>query len=261
MSDSDHTCPENSRPIPNLPGYRICDGGTIWSRLKCGRGSGKGYTDWHIVKSRKSGTSGHMLVDLTCNGKRSTFCVHRLVLEAFVGPCPPGLECCHGDGNPANNFVSNLRWDTRKNNHADKKKHGTDLTGERHPGAKLRATDIPEIFSLATEGKTLAQIAIAYGIGPKNVHSILTRKTWSHIPISEEMLVRPKDMQRGKGRPSAKLKVADIPEIFRLHRAGIAQQRIAEIFGISASTVSLILLRRTWCHVPIPSEETNPCTP
>jgi hypothetical protein len=29
-------------------------------------------------------------------------------LEAFVGPRPPGLVCCHEDGDPANNRVENL---------------------------------------------------------------------------------------------------------------------------------------------------------
>ena len=35
--------------------------------------------------------------------------VHRLVLEAFVGPNPPGLECCHNNGDPSDNRVENLR--------------------------------------------------------------------------------------------------------------------------------------------------------
>jgi hypothetical protein len=42
--------------------------------------------------------------------------VHHLVLNAFVGPCPPGQECLHGDGVPANNGEDNLRWGTRIEN-------------------------------------------------------------------------------------------------------------------------------------------------
>ena len=52
--------------------------------------------------------------------------VHRLVLEAFVGPCPPGMECCHNDGNNTNNRAENLRWDTKKSNRQDRIKHGRD---------------------------------------------------------------------------------------------------------------------------------------
>lgn len=36
--------------------------------------------------------------------------VHRLVLETFEGPCPPGFECDHIDRNPSNNNLENLRW-------------------------------------------------------------------------------------------------------------------------------------------------------
>lgn len=59
------------------------------------------------------------------DGIRTTFLVHRLVLEAWVRQCPTGYECCHNDGDPTNNVVSNLRWDTRKNNALDAVRHGT----------------------------------------------------------------------------------------------------------------------------------------
>ncbi|MDP7729539.1 HNH endonuclease [Mycobacterium sp. TY813] len=51
--------------------------------------------------------------------------MHHLVLEAFVGPRPPGLEGCHGNGDPADNSVANLRWDTRSANVFDSVRHGT----------------------------------------------------------------------------------------------------------------------------------------
>lgn len=51
--------------------------------------------------------------------------VHRLVLEAFVGPCPPGMEACHCNGISDDNRLVNLRWDTRSNNNLDTVLHGT----------------------------------------------------------------------------------------------------------------------------------------
>ena len=57
-------------------------------------------------------------------GVAVTATVHHLVLQAFVGPRPPGLIACHGDGNPANNHVSNLRWDTPSANGRDTVAHG-----------------------------------------------------------------------------------------------------------------------------------------
>ena len=70
--------------------------------------------------------SGHLSVQICREGRFLRRHIHRLVLEAFVGPCPEGMECCHNDGNPANNRVENLRWDTHSSNILDKQGHGTD---------------------------------------------------------------------------------------------------------------------------------------
>lgn len=71
----------------------------------------------------QTGSKGHQYVRLST--PKADKLVHRLVLEAFVGPCPNGHECCHGDGDPSNNSLSNLRWDTSSANHYDMVRHGT----------------------------------------------------------------------------------------------------------------------------------------
>jgi NUMOD4 motif len=49
--------------------------------------------------------------------------VSHLVLEAFCGPRPYGTEACHGPNGVRDNRVSELRWDTRRENGKDKKRH------------------------------------------------------------------------------------------------------------------------------------------
>lgn len=49
-------------------------------------------------------------------GKRRSFLVHRLVAEAFLGPCPEGLEVNHKDRNRQNNVLTNLEYTTRLEN-------------------------------------------------------------------------------------------------------------------------------------------------
>lgn len=66
--------------------------------------------------------SGHKWIQLR---DRKSVGVHRLVLLAFVGPCPEGMEACHINGDPADNRVENLRWDTRSENQRDRVRHGT----------------------------------------------------------------------------------------------------------------------------------------
>lgn len=69
---------------------------------------------------------GHLRLCLRRDGRTRNRFVHHLVLEAFVGPCPDGLEACHGNGVPSDNRLSNLRWDTRSSNALDRVDHGRD---------------------------------------------------------------------------------------------------------------------------------------
>lgn len=77
-----------------------------------------------VLKQNRDST-GHYQVCLCDHTKRKTHLVHRLVMAAFVGSCPDGMEVCHNNGNPADNRLVNLRYDTRSNNTLDKVFHGT----------------------------------------------------------------------------------------------------------------------------------------
>jgi hypothetical protein len=78
------------------------------------------------VLSTHTEPTGHKRLRLYRDADRGKgYRVHHLVLCAFVGPRPDGMEACHNDGDPANNCVSNLRWDTRTNNIYDAVQHGT----------------------------------------------------------------------------------------------------------------------------------------
>lgn len=78
---------------------------------------------------------GYLSVSLSRESETSVLLVHRLVLEAFVGACPGGMEACHSDGSRDNNHISNLRWDTRSENQFDRVKHGT-----HHNSAKVECS-------------------------------------------------------------------------------------------------------------------------
>src|SRR5688500_13903704 len=86
------------RDIEGFPGYRVGSDGTVWCCWITCR-SGRKMTDrW---KQLRPGThqKGYLYVNLTRVGEAYKSCrVHRLVLAAFVGPCPEGMECRHLNG-------------------------------------------------------------------------------------------------------------------------------------------------------------------
>lgn len=163
------------------PNYRVGTDGSVWS--KCVKGNNKGGTGkWRKLRATliKSGKlQGRFVINLYRG--RKTFLVHRLVLLAFIGPCPEGMECCHSDGNPANNRLENLRWDTRKNNQADRIKHGTDCKGKKHWNVKLTEDNVREIRSRMKKGENRYTIADSFGISEATVRDIHTRKSWTHL--------------------------------------------------------------------------------
>lgn len=69
--------------------------------------------------------TGHLHTCLNRPGVQVTAKVHRLVLEAFVGPCPTGMETRHRNGDPADNRLGNLSWSTHAENMGDLVEHGT----------------------------------------------------------------------------------------------------------------------------------------
>lgn len=80
---------------------------------------------------KPGGGKRHQHVNLALNGVHDSQWVHRLVLQAFVGPCPPAGVCCHWDDDPTNNLLSNLRWGTRTDNTLDSVRNGTNWRAAR----------------------------------------------------------------------------------------------------------------------------------
>ena len=123
--------------------YEVSDQGRVRSfdrTVHCKNGRTRRYKG-RLLKPRKD-RDGHLKINLYKDGKPKTKFVHRMVLEAFVGSCPEGMECLHIDGNPANNCVDNLRWGTRGENMLDRVRHGS-----HHNASKTRCPQGHELKS------------------------------------------------------------------------------------------------------------------
>ncbi len=125
------------------------------------------------------------------DGKCKTFPVHILVLTAFVGPCPPGMECRHfPDNDRWNCKLDNLMWGTRKENAHDRIYQGTtgrglvrpDLSGTRHYKAVLNDDKVRQLRKMWKTGAyTRSQLAKAFGVTTSTARAVVIGLTWKHI--------------------------------------------------------------------------------
>lgn len=170
---------EEWRSISGFEGYyEVSNFGNVRS---CDRQLSDGRTRKSKPMAQSISKSGHRKVRL-CRGNVHHFkLVHRLVAEAFIGPCPDGLQCAHNNGDPSCNHDWNLRWDTVAGNAADRILHGTQLIGPKNHLSKLTDDDVRKLWTLHRSGMTGRDIAKFLGCTPANVSSIINRKTWGHL--------------------------------------------------------------------------------
>lgn len=161
------------KQIPGFPNYSVTKDGRVWS--KCSQ-------KW--LSSFKNSRS-YLHVNL-CNRGRKMCAIHRLVLEAFIGPCPKGMECRHLDGDKQNNKLDNLKWGTHSENQQDAVKHGTHYTlgrcGEQHPQSKLSNRDRRLIiYQYSTGLFSYSELGRIYNIGRRTISRLVNGKLWPFV--------------------------------------------------------------------------------
>lgn len=124
------------------------------------------------------GTSDYRMVVLFRQSQKETFTVHTLVLAAFVGPCPAGMEGRHLNCNAHDNSAENLCYGTRHINREDSRKAGTLALGERIAQHKLTEKEVLEIRMLQGRHE---DIATAFNVSRAQISRIKRRENWSHV--------------------------------------------------------------------------------
>lgn len=103
---------------------------------------------------------------------------HQLVMEAFVGPRPAGMEINHIDGDPSNNRVENLEYVTRKQNMDHAVRMGLRARGTNVHTAKLDDNDVRRIRNSSANNHQLAR---EFGVSPACVWSVKNGKSWRWV--------------------------------------------------------------------------------
>lgn len=126
---------------------------------------------------------GRLQVKLCRAGKKKTHLVHRLVANAFLGPCPVGHEVAHFDGNPSNNRLDNIRYATPAENNQDKIRHGTVVRGEESGTAKLTQEEVSQIRRERSNGSSLTDLSEKFEISIAQVSRVANGRQWRHLDV------------------------------------------------------------------------------
>lgn len=166
--------------VPEFPDYVITTRGRIYKRD--GRGGFK------AIMPTPRRHSGHLLVLLyrgekTAKGRAKPYgrSVHRLVLEAFVGPCPEGMEARHLNGKEWENNLGNLKWGTRQDNIDDRPALHEQAQGIRKPNAILSESLVVQMRRRCRAGEFAINIAQSIGVKTGTAVAAIVGRTWKHV--------------------------------------------------------------------------------
>jgi HNH endonuclease/NUMOD4 motif len=172
------------KPVPDFDGYyEVSNNGRVRS---VDRVVSRQYPGGKTCQVKRKGSlrkleyrDGYASVRLQADKRIFKPYVHRIVCEAFNGPCPEGKSIvAHNDGDSTNNRPENLRWATEAENQRDREVHGTHNRGERSHLAKLTWNDAEEIRRSALSSK---HIASEFGVTAANIRQIRRLETW--VPV------------------------------------------------------------------------------
>lgn len=155
--------------IPGWVGYKITRDGRVWSErnhkwLKPNEANGRLFVNLYNRSIRPHSFS----ID-----------IHRLVLETFVGPRPPGMECRHLDGNPLNNNLNNLVWGTHYQNIQDRATHRGFMRGEKNPASKLSDKQATEIRKRVENGENVRLLVACFNVSNVTIRNVCRRKHYN----------------------------------------------------------------------------------
>lgn len=171
------------KPIPGYEGlYEVSDQGRV-KRLANTRGK-----SLERIRKLTVNRFGYRCVGLTINGRQRIYFVHKLVMQAFVGPCPRGKNINHKNGIKSNNYLSNLEYVTQSENmkHAFALELKQPPSNSVHPGssngrAKLTNDDVRMIRKLVESGMTKKAVGERFNVAGPTIGKIIRGVSWKYI--------------------------------------------------------------------------------
>lgn len=134
-----------------------------------------------VVRKLQLNRYGYPVACLNGKAKPVLKSVHRMVVEAFIGPIPDGMQVNHKDGNKQNNHLDNLEVCTGSENQIHRHRVLGQHIGERHPLSRLKESDVHRIRLMIRNGIDDQKIANAHCVNRSTVRNIRIGKIWSWL--------------------------------------------------------------------------------
>ena len=225
---------ERVAPVPGCPDYLVSDLGAVFS-LKRGAP--------HKLRPHERADGYCKVVISAPDGQPRSEYVHHLVMFAFRGPRPEGMQIAHNDGDRGHNALANLRFATPEANAADKHRHNTAAVGERSAVAKLSDDDVRALRAWYP-AQTQGELADRFGVSQSHVSDVVTGKCRSNVAPGPV----PDDYQPSRRKPGG-LTPHKVRTTRKLIAAGHSQTAVAAAVGCSRPTISALVNHKTWREV------------
>lgn len=195
-----------------------------------------------LILNPPAGSRGYLKVSLHRGDTgRRTVNVHKLVAEAFIGPCPPGMEVNHLHGKTDNRACFLEYTDHAGNVEHSLETLGNRFSGERNGNAILTEPQVVEIRERAASGEAFAALAREFGIHDTQLKRIVVGMWWKHAG----------GPRTTKPRHRQKLTEADVKQIRAYLASGaLTNVQIGALFGVTHGLISNIKRGLAWKHVP-----------
>ena len=207
------------RPIAGYDAYHVSNFGRVKSFYNCKI----------IIRKPVLSMTGYLNVNLSKDGKKKWFSVHRLVAQSFIPNPDNKPEVNHIDGHPMNCYVGNLEWSTSKENQQHALANGLRAQGEEQVQAKLTNEQVGYIRN-NPDRLNLEQLAEKFGVRPATISRIQLGQKYKNAGGS----IRPK-----RGVPEdirAKIRAE-----YKKGVRGCGCYALAKKYGVDHSTILRIV--------------------
>ena len=172
-------------PVVGYEGlYEVSDLGRVWSvprvvwRKNGTKQTVKGKMLSQFVRE------GYPRVTISKGGVYKAMHVHRLVLRAHRGECPPGKQSLNGRSGPMDPALTNLRWGTPAENAYDRslQRDDTESYGERQGSHKLTTANVIDIRRRYVPHVVTEQmLGDEFGVTAAAISLIIRRVNWKQV--------------------------------------------------------------------------------